>query len=229
MPDWAQQLKRELEQRLKTLRHQEKSMDFPDSMALMLEPQINKLAQAVPSIPPPTASTEDPASLHVLLQIWVERGKEHIQRNYGAVPLTPQTTVDQLVPYVRQLSVVLRQFELMPSGVEITRWDMPRTEQLLANFPATIVPLDLRPDRISVTGAQNEFSMQLDYEAIYGGGPYADLYIASQLYNQTVFFFWKVFKVPDDLKPAKGEKRVPVEWRRRYHLDPQHCRACPAP
>ena len=189
-PEWAQRVVRELRHRLDELRHREKkATDLPDGMALVPGPDVH-------------------------LQIWVQRGTTDIQRNSGTVPLTPQSSVDQLVPYVRHLAALLRQFESNPSDFEITPED--RGETALAAFPAEIQPVDLREDRITVTGANNAFSMNLNYEAVYGGGPLKDLYIASKLYSQAIRFFWKIYRVPAAVPPPQGAKNAPEGWDRRW-------------
>lgn len=190
-PEWARRIERELRGRLDQLRQVEKNAtDFPDGMALVSGADIG-------------------------LQVWVERGKTKIERNYGSVPLMPQSTVDQLVPYVRHLAALLRQFESKPEGFEVTT--AGTDESALAAFPAEIRPMDLREDRISVTGANNEFHMKLDYEAVYGGGPLKDLYIASKLYSQAIRFFWKIYRVAAANVPLpEGAKHAPEAWDTRW-------------
>jgi hypothetical protein len=77
-------------------------------------------------------------------------------------------------------------------------------------------PTDLRQDKITVTGARNEFSMVLDFEAVFGTSPVGDLYIASKLYSQYIHFFWEVYPVPAGLPLPKGLPQAPEEWGRRW-------------
>jgi hypothetical protein len=193
-PAWARELERRLRKRLDALRAQEGGNDFPDGMVLVPEPDVR-------------------------LQIWVERGKRSVQRNYGSVPLVYGATVDQLVPYVRHVAAMLREYEQRPPGEERAAaqilLDDPQKLALDA-FPAEIRPVDLRGDNITVTGAKNEFHMEMDYEAIYGGGELKDLAIASKLYQQYIHFYWEVYAVPADVPLPKGRKTAPESWPRRW-------------
>lgn len=222
MPRWAQEIKRNLEKRLTELRRQEEATDFPDGLALALEKRTEKRSEIAGSTTSPVVASDKPRGLSILLKIWIERGSgAGAERNYGIVPwpLTPKTTVDDLVPYVRHLSAILRQFEQVPLGqqppenIEITP---PDAKGALAAFPAQMVPIDLRADNITVTGANNKFNMQLDYEAVYGGGPLKDLYIASKLYQQYIHFYWKIYKAPATLQPEEGKENVSIPWGKRW-------------
>ena len=195
-PAWALELERKLKQRLDALRAKEKgATDLPDGMVLVPGDKVH-------------------------LQIWVQRGDKHVQRNAGAVPLVPAATVDQLVPYVRRLTAILRQYEQTPleaerpppEGVEVNL----DPNLALEAFPAELYPLDMRGDNVSVTGAKNEFRMQMDYEAVYGGGELKDLYIASKLYSQYIHFFWEVYPVPEGLPLPKGQSKAPEAWDRKW-------------
>lgn len=193
-PAWARELERELRKRLDALRKEEDGDDFPDGMVLVPEPDVR-------------------------LQIWVERGKTPtVQRSYGSVPLVYGARVDQLVPYVRHVAAMLRQYEQTPTGQERPKpailLDDPQ-KLALGAFPAEIRPVDLRSDNITVTGAKNEFHMMMDYEAVYGGGELKDLAIASKLYQQYIHFYWEVYPVPADVPLPKGRKKAPESWERR--------------
>ncbi len=215
MPSWARRLEDEVRRELREQHRRDKeATDFPDGMVLVAHPW-------------PDAATAQPGQKlgsDIFLQIWVEGGEApHIRRKEATLPfaLTPDTDVPHLVPYVRKLAAVLRQFEHtpldkqppLPADLDITP---PDTEFALNAFPAEILANDLRPDQITVTGAKNEFGMLLDYEAVYGGGQLKDLYIASKLFQQYIHFFWKIYKVPSDLSPAKGEQAIPVAWPQRW-------------
>ena len=107
-PAWAIELERKLRQRLDELRAKEKdARDLPDGMVLVPDDKV-------------------------YLQIWVQRGDKKVQRNTGAVPLVPAATVDQLVPYVRNLTAILRQYRADPArrGTPAARGrgDQPRSE-----------------------------------------------------------------------------------------------------
>ena len=96
---------------------------------------------------------------------------------------------------MRNLAAVLREFEAVPDDVEFT----PRYvlgEQMLPNFEAKILPIDLREENITVTNARNKFSMFLDYEKQYQSVGANDLFVASKLYNQPIFFRWKSSRFP---------------------------------
>src|SRR5262249_896574 len=86
----------------------------------------------------------------------------------------------------------------------------------LAAFPARLEPVDLRSDNVTVTGAHNSFHMNLDFERIYGGGPGADLFIASKLYSQAISFVWEVYPGPKDLPLRKDQKVAPTDWQLRW-------------
>lgn len=194
-PAWARDLVRELERRLAAVRKAEPSAtDVPDGVALAVAPQLE-------------------------LRVWVERGSGEGQkeRNTGSVPLTRQASAEALVPYVRKLAAVMRQFENVPGAAQDhVEVNLDPQSVNLAAFPAHLEPVDLRQDKITVTGARNAFSMVLDFEAVYGSGPLGDLYIASKLYSQYIHFFWEVYRVPDDLPPPAGSPQAPVEWGRRW-------------
>jgi uncharacterized membrane protein HdeD (DUF308 family) len=194
-PAWARELEHELRKRLDALRKKEGGDAFPDGMVLVPEPDVR-------------------------LQIWVERGKAPtVQRSYGSVPLVYGARVDQLVPYVRHVAAMLRQYEQTPPGQErpVPQVLLDDPEKLaLGAFPAEIRPVDLRGDNITVTGAKNEFHMAMDYEAVYGGGELKDLAIASKLYQQYIHFYWEVYPVPANVPLPEGRKKAPESWERRW-------------
>jgi hypothetical protein len=193
-PEWARALARRLEELLAQVRRAEPSAtDVPDGTALE-------------------------ARAEVRLRVWVQRQSEtSVERNAGTVPLSQQTTADSLLPYVRRLSAVLRQYEnapdAVPEGVQVT---LDPEQAALAAFPAHLAPVDLRSDNVTVTGARNEFSMVLDFEAVYGGGDFANLYIASKLYSQYIHLFWEVYRLPPDLPLPQGTAAPPAQWERRW-------------
>lgn len=192
-PDWARKLEADVKHILGEQRSKDKdATDFPDGVALTMEDK--KLA-----------ASGAPA---VYLQIWVERGEKQVQRNYGSVPLTEKANPNDVVPYIRRMSALLRQYENIPGkkqppeDIQINFTDT--SGMALAAFPSDLMPTDMREDDITVTGANNEFLMELNYEAVYGGGPLKDLYIASKLYQQYIHFYFEIYKVPTDLVPPKG-------------------------
>jgi hypothetical protein len=214
MPAWALRLKRELDQRLHQLTGGKKAEDVPDGMKLGLSTE--GVQTAGPGASPATEPGEEAASEppQVVLQVWVQRRKS-TERNYGSFPITPEATVDMLVPYVRRLAAILRQFEATPRDVAFTpRMDV---EQPLAPFAAKILPRDLQSDNITVEDANNKFTMDLDFEERYQSGPDNDIFIASKLYNQAIFFHWTIYPVPPELRPDP-EKKIPDDWLRgRWH------------
>ena len=82
----------------------------------------------------------------------------------------------------------------------------------------------MRGDKITITGGNNKFGMELNYDERYQSGSEldkgsADMYVASKLYSQTNFFIWRVFKVPEGLTPAnKDETPIPKQddWGPRW-------------
>jgi hypothetical protein len=194
-PAWARQLVADLVKRLaEARRHEPRATDVPDGVDL--------------------ASPEPPT-----LRVWVERGEATTaQRNTGIVPVTEKSTVSELVPYVRALAAVLRQYErssdTTPENLE-TNFDPAQVA--LGAFPARLIPQDLRADNITVTGAHNEFHMALDFERQYGtSGTLTDLYIASKLSAQYIHFYWEVYKVPPGLPLPEGATAAPQDWSRRW-------------
>ena len=221
LPKWAQDLKRKLAARLDELRRQEKTTDFPDGLELIVENRAAGTAETAPAADAKGAAA--PAAPRIFMRVWVERGTPpKTERNNGTLPypLSPQTPVEELVPYARRIAAILREFEQTPAGPH----QPPKDVQIvpagavadLRDFPALLAPVDLRPDHITVTGAENKFQMELDFESVYGGGPAKDLYIASKLSQQYIHFYWKIFNVPDNLKPAEGETEVPQAWGPRW-------------
>ncbi|MEV6305530.1 polymorphic toxin-type HINT domain-containing protein [Actinoplanes sp. NPDC051861] len=183
-PAWAHRLLAELKRRLAALRRAEPgATDLPDGVAL-------------------------DGGDRVFLRVWVERGES---RNDGSAPLTEATTADELIPYVRRVTAVLRQFERAepPSDAEVT---LDGPVDLLA-FPARLEQIDLRPDQITVTGARNEFRMVLDLDYRYdsGSGPAKDYFVASKLHQQYIHYFWEVHPAP----AAKAGE--PTDWASRWN------------
>jgi hypothetical protein len=171
------------------------------------------------TVPLTTGGTEAPS--YIYLQVWVERGSgKGYQRNTGTVPLPlrPDTGVEELVRYVRTLATLLRQYERAPLGQPAAPARRLETtlpsEQALRAFPALVAPTDLPEDGITVSGARNEFRMQLDYEDVYGGGELKDLFIASKLSSQYIRFYWKLFKVPAEFKKSETAG-ASDDWRQR--------------
>ena len=213
MPDWAVHIKAGVEKALGS----KKARDIPDGIALTLEGRgVRTRGRGQEGLAEEEATSEKAIEKQVLLQIWIERPRvtkgKPADVNYGAVPIFPKIDGDSealaaVVKYVRNLAAILREFEDVPDGLEITPWQAAG-EQMLPPFEAKILATDLRPDNITVTGAHNVFSMFLDYEKQYKSGKGNDLFIASKLYNQPIFFHWKIFKVPGEPVAAK----VPQKW-----------------
>lgn len=207
-PEWARTIEKEVKRRLDEEHKKNKSAtDFPDGIGLSVEE--NKAAPNTPD--------------RIYLQAWVERGKREIERNYGSVPINEYAKPEDIVPYIRRMSAVMRQFENTPlqdrKAPEDVVVNFTDTSMALSAFPAQLVPQDLRPDDITVTGAHNEFVLQLDYEAVYGNaGAMTDLYIASKLYNQYHRYYFELYRVPDGLQPPKGTNTAnwPAKWNWLY-------------
>jgi uncharacterized membrane protein HdeD (DUF308 family) len=195
-PAWALTLERQVRARLDAARaRQGRARDLPDGLILGPGPDVQ-------------------------LHVWVERGSgTTTQRNSGSVPLVPAATVEQVVAYVRHLSAILREFEQRPL-TEAPRPDAPpdpADEGALEAFPVRLVPVDLRPDNVTVTGARNEFHAELDYAARYDvAGQFADLTIASKLYQQSIRFYWQVYPVPAGVPVPEGQEQAPAEWGPRW-------------
>ena len=215
MPAWALRLKLALEERLGSETHR----DVPDGMALVHR-KLGTETQGPTSKDP---ADKAPTSPGVLLNIWVERGDEKVQRNSATVPLLESTLIDPLEAYVRHLTVLLREYEKAPDFKEVTREDLGSPDAPMPPFNARILAMDLRPDKITITSGRNKFGMELNYDEQYRSGSEldknsADMYVASKLYSQTNFFLWRVFKVPEGIGPKEGEKPIPKEqnWGERW-------------
>ena len=170
---------------------------------------------------PPGVGVRAPAFIY--LHVWVERGSgKSYQRKGGTVPvpLTQQTSVVEIAGYIRKLTAVLRQYEEPPLDKPTPPSDSPKKlseEVTLRAFPALLKPKDLSPSQISVSGAKNEFSMQLDYQDVYERHRRrgTDLFVASKLYSQRIHFFWKVFSITSAVRD-KVAGALPTEWPRRW-------------
>ena len=203
MPLWAQNLKRKLEKELQKERRQSDLNNFPDGLSLiMVESGKGETDIATETNDNSSKSDDDTTSSHhIFLRIWVERGKNEIERRYGVYPrpLTPQTSAKDIIPGVRHLSAILREFEWKNIHEKIQIFnDLFSSDKLndLDPFSATIIPNDLRSEDITVTGAKNEFYMELRYEEIYGGGELKNFYIARKLSIQDIAYFWRIYKLP---------------------------------
>lgn len=217
MPPWARRLKSDLEQRIAQVRREDgDARNLPDGLALVFGTQKQQITQTGAG----ADAARQPKPPEILLQVWVQRtsGAE-VKRNSGIIPwpLSPQTTVDGLLKAVREKAAILREWEREPIFQQppAPRQDGQPEEkkEMLRAFPAEIVPVDLRGDRITVTGADNEFGMQLNYEAVYGGGELKDLYIASRLSRERIWFRWSLYRVPDDAAITK--EPLPADWGQR--------------
>jgi hypothetical protein len=213
MPDWAVHIKAGVEKALGS----KKARDIPDGIALTLDGRgVKTRGPGREGFAQEESATSKAIDKQVLLQIWIERPRltkgKPADVNYGVVPIFPKIDGDSealaaLVKYVRNLAAILREFEDVPDGLEITPWQAAR-EQMLPPFEAKILATDLRPDNITVIGAHNAFSMFLDYEKQYKSGKGNDIFIASKLYNQPIFFHWKIFNAPAEPVAAN----VPQKW-----------------
>lgn len=202
MPEWLKDLKKKVGKKIKRIRKaDDEALDIPDGIeAVMKSSEGNK--------------KED---IQYFFRVYVERGKKEKERNYGVVPwpLTEETTVSEILPVIRNYSAVLRQFENEAVSDSEAGIILPNDKMALAAFPSFIVPVDLPPNHITVTGANNEFHMRLDYEAVYGTGELKDLYIASKLSQQHIKFIWRIYKVPENLT-LEGDKPLSDDWNARW-------------
>jgi Domain of unknown function (DUF4157) len=214
-PRWARKLKDDLDRAVRIATGGKKTDDAPDGTTLTFGSPGLKTQGPDESAPTATVGVDAPPQ--VMLTIWVQRGEEHVEKNQGSVPIFETTALAQLVPYVRQLAAVLRQFEHTPGAVAVKPWQQADKLTLPA-FEAYILPQDLRPDHITVTGARNKFGMFLDFEKQYNMivDP-TGLGVASKLYNQAIFFEWKVYQVPGSAPKREGEEdNWPERWKALY-------------
>lgn len=217
-PKWAQKLKADVDKALAHATREKLASDAPDGTTLTFGSPGLK-TPAVGESTAGTGSSGGEAPPQVMLTIWVQRGKEHVQKNQGSVPIFETTRLADLVPYVQQLAAVLRQFEHTPDNDSIKPWQQADKLTLPA-FDAYLMPMDLRPDRVTVTGARNKFGMFLDFEKQYNMmvDP-TGLGVASKLYNQAIFFRWKVYQVPGSSRALKcegEEDNWPERWKALY-------------
>jgi hypothetical protein len=217
-PKWARKLKVDLDQALAFAKREKLADDAPDGTTLNFGSPGLK-APAVGETGPAANSPGGDAPPQVMLTIWVQRGDQHVQKNQGSVPIFETTRLAELVPYVQQLAAVLRQFEHTPDNVSVKPWEQADGLTLPA-FEAYLMPQDLRPDHITVTGARNKFGMFLDFEKQYNMMfDSTGLGVASKLYNQAIFFRWKVYQVPGSsraLKREGEEDNWPERWKELY-------------
>jgi hypothetical protein len=208
MPKWVQDLKKQVEKKVKRIRQKDKkARNIPDGIeAVMKSNKGNK-----------------PEDIQYFFRVYVERGEKKKERNYGIVPwpLTEETIVSEILPVIREYSAVLRQFEHEEVSDSEAGIILPSDKMALAAFPSSIIPEDLPPNNITVTGANNKFHMRLDYEAVYGTGELKDLFIASKLSQQYIKFIWNIYKLPENLK-LEGDKPLSdnwaIKWKELYDL-----------
>jgi hypothetical protein len=216
MPQWAADLMAKVQHAL----GDEKGTDIPDGMTLALEgrgarvrgPGRENIAQ----------ESGENRETQVLLRIWVFRGDKDnpANREQGSVPIFPTTDADKLVVYVRNLAAILREGEHIPDDAEFHPGHEPG-EQMLPNFEAMILPLDLGDDFISVAGATNKFSLFLDFDKQYNAIGAHALYVASKLYNQPIYYDWKIFNAPQGADVGKPTDEWKSRWVKLYdHFNP---------
>jgi hypothetical protein len=209
MPPWASALKTKLDAELGG----KNGDDIPDGMTLVLEGRGARSRNGE-NIAEVDSST--PIEMQVLLRIWVFRGSKEAAKKYqGSVPLLPRTDPAELIANVRLLAAVLRQGEHIPHDVEFIPSEK-LGEHMLPNFDAQILPLDLGDDDITVTGANNKFSLFLDFEKQYNAIGAHGLYVASKLYSQPIYYQWKVFAVPDGERTPERSGQSEAGWRARW-------------
>ena len=216
MPQWAADLKDKVQRAL----GKETGDDVPDGMTLVLEgrgapvrgPGQENVAQE---------DSPDTRDTQVLLRIWVYRGDKGKPENrqQGSVPIFPRTDAGQLVRYVRNLAAVLHQGEHVPDAEFHASYDLG--EQMLPNFDAMILPLDLSRDSISVVGATNKFSLFLDFDKQYNAIGADPLYVASKLYSQPIYYHWRIFEAPRDAALGNPTDEWAARWEKLYdHFNP---------
>jgi hypothetical protein len=202
LPEWLKDLKKKVEKKIKGIRKEDdEALNIPDGIEAVIR----------------SGESTKKEDIQYFFRVYVERGKVKKERNYGVVPwpLTEETTVSEILPVIRNYSAVLRQFENEAVSDSEAGIILPNDKMALAAFPSFIVPKDLPPNNITVTGANNEFHMRLDYEAVYGAGELKDLYIASKLSQQHIKFIWRIYKVPENLS-LEGDKPLSDDWGTRW-------------
>ena len=227
LPEWALRFKKKLWSRLKRLRGKNRgASNFPDGLRFIVERWKTITLTAVGTKSIPTADTSNSFWSKIFIQIWVERPVKRYygqtkERNFGTVPvpLTPKTSPDSFIPYIRHMAALLRQFEKAPHREQPLGKDTDQEplepNTALRAFPAVIRPIDLRSDRTTVTSANNKFQMQLDYGDVYGAAGDA-FYHALKLMHQSIYFDWELYKVPNDPQLEQGKKSIPIDWSRRW-------------
>ncbi len=218
MPRWALDLKSRLDARLLQITGGERREDAPDGTTLRWVDDSTQAQGPDRSVDNEVALSTEDRHEKVLLAIWVEIGeKDDVRREYGSVPISPETPLEKLLPYVRQLAAVLRQQEAAPDDRDLNAPDL-NVDPTLEPFEARIMPIDLAPDHITVAGASNEFSMFLDFDKTYQAYGATPLYVASKLYSQPFVLDWSVFDVSTEVT-ATAEAGPDVEWKDRWkHL-----------
>jgi hypothetical protein len=217
MPRWALDLKSRLDARLHQITGGKRHKDAPDGTTLRWVDDSTQAQGPDHSVDNEVALSKEDRHEKVLLAIWVEIGEKEVRREYGAVPISPETPLEKLLPYVLKLAAVLRQQEAAPDDRDLNAPDL-NVDPTLEPFEARIMPIDLAPDHITVAGASNEFSMFLDLDKTYQAYGQTALYVASKLYNQPLVLDWSVFDVSAEVT-ATAEAGPDVEWKDRWkHL-----------
>ena len=200
-PAYARRLLKDLQTKLARIgRRDKQATDLPDELSL----EFIAAATEAPSAMRVGSPKPDGEASRTYLHVYVDNkenngGKKRIG---GAMPwpLTREMTSADLIGPVREVAGRLRQQtqEIREEGfVKSPTMGQPTLPgQQAANqpqLPARLEPKDLRGDRITVTGAQNEFNMRLNY-----GSTYFNHQVSMVVANMnTVNFWWEIHDVSD--------------------------------
>ncbi len=190
---WAVKLKDAVWKELTSLKAKDNTLtDIPDKLTLVTEGE-GKDAQ-------------------IRFKVWIQQAstdpsKKEQQEFMGAplnMAIEENSMVSDWVPMVRKATEELRkndQTKKDPKEVPFYKYKAGGTDtDVKPPYPATIYPLDLSSDLVTVASATNNFRMSLHVEQVVG----------SNLSNQvlanlemSVYYYWSVYSLPKDLEDYK--------------------------
>jgi hypothetical protein len=191
---WAYEMKRLLEARI--IEEKQKlpnALDLPDKIALVM---------------PKDDANKAFLQLYVYIDKINEEGVNQKELKTGVLPepLNKDLKQDDLLATIRKATLGLR-------GMIKTPTEKPKEKKdrrILAPYPAQIIPKNVREDGRTITGANNEFDMKLDFAALEGN----DLLHLATVNMRTVYYSWDIYNVKDQLN-ADEYAKLPADWDSR--------------
>lgn len=190
---WAVQLKKRIEALLAAQKASDsKSTDFPDKLTLTTQVE----------------GGEDLAHLRV----WVYDNKDPApgatpQLQGGTIPgaLGPADKAEDWVPIVRKAAEALRKGAVTTvPGAGGDEGKAGGDPALFAPYDSLIHPVDMSPDLVTATIAENIFRMVVDVDSTHGGSLLNRTTIHMGL---SIGYSWRIYPLPADLKKLKRALR----------------------